>query len=274
MFLGASLGDAQEKAPIFKEQHRSSTNWGEINLNTFMSLQDWKNQSDERDEVPGWETIVRERNNREIVGRFFQCVGNCRIDRGQSFFRPNFSTAIYEGDEIQTLGESFAWIFLFDGTMVRLSPESSIHFNEFNVGLKENFLSARVNAGNILWLSRNESLFDEVENVRETDVLFNPLSLYEAQAIPDRKKYNENDLLDLVSENKTVLNQYKHLNDLIVKNNKLTNAKPTYAFIVMPNVTLMGYKPSLEIVSLLGGKTFFKKRSSLFLGLKESGAAQ
>ena len=274
MFLGTSLGDAQEIAPIFKEQHRSSTNWGEINLKTFMSLQDWKNQSDERDEVPGWETIVRERNNREIVGRFFQCVGNCRIDRGQTFFKPNFSTAIYEGDEIQTLGESFAWVFLFDGTMVRLSPESSIHFNEFNVGIKENFLSARVNAGNILWLSRNESLLEEVESVRETDVLFNPLSLYEAQAIPDRKKYNENNLLDLVSENKTVLNQYKHLNELILKNNKLTNGKPTYSFIVMPNVTLMGYKPSLEIVSLLGGKTFFKKRSNGFLGLKEVGSEQ
>jgi hypothetical protein len=37
----------------------------------------------------------------------------------------------------------------------------------------------------------------------------------------------------------------------------------------MPNVTLMGYNPSLEIVSILGGKTFFKKRSPLFLGLKE-----
>ena len=75
------------------------------------------------------EPIAHDRNSHEIVGRFFQCVGRCRVDRGLNFFNPSFSTAIYEGDEVQTIGESFAWIFLLDGTMVRLSPESSINFN-------------------------------------------------------------------------------------------------------------------------------------------------
>jgi hypothetical protein len=263
-----SLGVAQEVSPGFKDPHQSSTKWGEVNFKTFLSFTDWKNISDERDQVPEWETIVRERNNREVVGHFFQCVGLCRIDRGQSFFNPNFRTAIYEGDEIQTIGESYAWIFLMDGTIVRLSPESSINFNELNIGVKENFLNVRVNTGNILWLSRNESLFDEL-NARETDVLFNPLALYEAQPIPDRKPYREDDLIELVSKKQTILNQYKTLNGLIEKNNKFTRAKPTYAFIVMPNVTVMGYNPSVEIVSLLGGKTFLKKRSPNILGLKK-----
>jgi hypothetical protein len=139
-----SLGVAQEVSPGFKDPHQSSTKWGEVNFKTFLSFTDWKNISDERDQVPEWETIVRERNNREVVGHFFQCVGLCRIDRGQSFFNPNFRTAIYEGDEIQTIGESYAWIFLMDGTIVRLSPESSINFNELNIGVKENFLNVRV----------------------------------------------------------------------------------------------------------------------------------
>ncbi|MDD4975381.1 MAG: hypothetical protein PHY93_13565, partial [Bacteriovorax sp.] len=269
--MALSLGQAQEPNPGFKDSHLSSTKWGEINLKTFLSFHDWKNLRDDKDQVPEWETIVRERNNREIVGRFFQCVGLCRLDRGQSFFIPNLRTAIYEGDEIQTIGESYAWIFLLDGTMVRLAPESSINFNELNIGAKENFLNVRVNAGNILWLSRNESLFDEL-NVRETDILFNPLALYEAQPIPDRKPYKEDDLIELVSERQTILNQYKNLNGLIEKNNKFTRSKPTYAFIVMPNLTVMGYNPSVEIVSLLGGKTFLKKRSSNFLGLKKDTA--
>lgn len=270
LVLSISLGRAQE-ASLFKDQKNSATKWGEVNINSFLSFKEWKAQSDERDQIPEWETIVRERNNREIVGRFIQCVGNCRLDRGSSFFNPNYRTAVYEGDEIQTLGESFAWIFLFDGTMVRLSPESSINFNELNIGVKENFLNVRVNAGNILWLSRNEALFEEV-NTRETDVLFLPSVMYEAQALPDRKAYDENNLIEMLEEKQTVLNQFKNLNGLIEKNNKLTKGKPTYAFIVMPNLTLMGYNPSLEIVSLLGGKTYFKKRSPFFLGLKKDSA--
>ncbi|MGZ3788897.1 MAG: hypothetical protein ACXVLQ_10255 [Bacteriovorax sp.] len=266
--LVCSLGVAQEAAPLFKDQKQSSTKWGEVDFKTFLSFTDWKNQSDERDLIPEWETIVRERSNREIGGRFFQCVGTCRVDRGQSFFNPSFRTSLYEGDEIQTIGESYAWIFLFDGTMVRLSPESSMTLNEINVGTKENFFNVRINAGNVLWLSRSSALFEEV-NTRETDVLFHPLSLYEAQPIPDRKKYREDDLIELVEEKQTVLNQYKNLNQLIEENNKLTKGKPTYAFIVMPNMTLMGYNPSLEIVSLLGGQTFFKKRSPSFLGLSK-----
>jgi hypothetical protein len=269
--LGAAQGDApvDKNAPvIFKNQTRGTTKWGEIKLEPFLSFKDWKEQTDEKELAPEWETIIRERNNREIAGRFFQCVGVCRVDRGQSFFNPNYRSSLYEGDEIQTIGESYAWIFLFDGTMIRLSPESSINLNEINIGIKENFISARVNAGNVLWLSRTEALYEEI-NERETDVLFNPLSLYEAQPIPDVKKYKEDDLIDLVEEKHTTLNQYKNLNTLIENGNKLTKGKMTYAFIVMPNMSLMGYNPSVEIVSLLGGKTFFKKRSPFTLGLKK-----
>ena len=257
--LNPSLGIGQEQ---------SSTKWGEIKLNNFLSFRDWKDQSDERDLAPGWETIIKERNHREIVGRFFQCVGICRIDRGVSFFNPNFKTAIYEGDEVKTVGESYAWIFLFDGTMVRLSPESSINFNELNIGIKENFLNARVNAGNILWLSRNELLLEEI-NARETDVLFNPLILREAIPVPDKKKYDEDDLVEMLTERQTILNQYKNLNNLIENNNKFTRGKPTYAFIVAPNITIMGPNPSVEIVSLLGGKTYLKSRSLATLGIKK-----
>lgn len=268
MLFISSLGVAQEKSVVFKNQTHGITKWGEIKLDSFLSFKNWKDQSDERDLVPEWEAIVRERNNREIIGRFFQCVGVCRVDRGQSFFNPSFSSSLYEGDEIQTIGDSYAWIFLFDGTMVRLSPESSINLNEINIGVKENFISARVNAGDVLWLSRNEAVFEEL-NARETDVLFAPLALYDAQPVPDKKSYKEDDLIEMVEEKQTILNQYKNLNSLIESNNKMTKGKPTYAFIVVPNMTLMGYNPSVEIVSLLGGKTYFKKRSPETLGFKK-----
>jgi hypothetical protein len=250
----------------FKDQKQSVTPWGSIPLNSFLNFQEWKEESDIRDQVPEWEKIIRERNHREMVGRMYQCIGTCRIDRGESFFNGSHRTALYEGDEIQTVGDSYTWIFLFDGTMVRLSPRSSITFNELNIGVQENFLSARFNAGNILWLSRYEHAYLE-SNVRETDVMFFPYAEYESLPITEKKLYMEDDLLELITENKSQLNHYNFLNETITENNKRTHGKATYAFLVTPNATLMGVSPSVEVVTLIGGKTFFKKRSSQTLGL-------
>ncbi len=265
---------AQEVTPgpilEFKGRKQSVTKWGNIPLSSFLSLKDWKEESDIRDQVPDWEKIIRERDNRELVGRIYQCIGTCRIDRGESFFNGSYRTGLYEGDELQTVGDSYAWVFLFDGTMIRLSPQSSITFNEFNVGVKENFINARINAGNVLWLSRYENSFEEV-NIRETDVIFFPYSEYESLPVTDKKNYIEEDLFELFAEKKTGLNHYKLLNEKIEDNNKLTKKKPTYAFLVMPNATIMGESPSVEMIALLGGKSFLKKRSSETLGLKGEG---
>lgn len=268
LFLNKALG-ADDLGPKleFKGQKKSVTTWGNLPTESFLSFKEWKDESDIRDQVPNWERIIRERDNRELVGRVFQCVGVCRIDRGESFFNGSHRTGIYEGDEFQTFGESYAWVFLLDGTMIRLSPGSSITFNEFNIGVKENFINARVNAGNIVWLSRHELPFEEL-NTRETDVLFFPLDLFEASPIIEKKDYKEVDLYSLIEEPKDKFNQYIRLNDEIGKNNKMTMGKKTYAFVVLPNATIMGQSPNMELVVLLGGKSFLKKRSFAELGLK------
>lgn len=261
-----SLGVAQEQKKDFKNQTQSVTPWGHIKADSFLSFQEWKNDTDLKAIYPDWQKILSERNLKEKVGNVFECVGVCRVDRGESFFNASHRTPVYEGDEFQTVGDSYAWIYLLDGTMVRLSPHSSITFNEFNIGVEKNFINARLNAGNILWLSRFESTYEEV-NIRETDVLFFPLKTYEANPVTEIKPYLEQDLLELIEESSTHLNHYKALNAVIEKNNPITRKKPTYAFLVMPNATVMGTSPSLEAVVLIGGKSFINNRSSATLGL-------
>lgn len=244
----------------FLGQKKSLTNWGSIDLDTFLSYKDWKFLSAEKDKNPEWEKILRERSLTEMTGRVYQCIGKCRVTRGEGFFYATHRTNIYEGDEIETLEDSFLWIFLFDGTMIRLSPQSSITLNEFNVGIEENFINARVNFGNVVWLSRLESFYEE-ENMRETDVIFFPFAEYLAIPKQDQKKYEEKNLDLLLGESLTHINHTKDLNLWIQENNKMTKKKKTYSFITMPNMTLMGYSPNVEIVSLLGGETYFKSRS-------------
>jgi hypothetical protein len=252
-------------ATDFKDQRSNQRSWENLPIGSFLSFREWKEESSLQEQVPDYEKVIKERTHREKVGVIFQCVGSCRIDRGDGFFNVSPTTNIIEGDEIQTVGDSYLWIFLFDGTMVRLSPQSSITFNEFNIGVNENFINARVNAGNVVWLSRQKELF-EVNNSRETDIIFFPYALYESLPITETKNYVEENLFELLTENDTNLNQYKNLNKRIASNNNWVK-KPTYAFIVLPNVTLMGYSPNVEVVSLLGGKSYFKKRSLTTLGL-------
>ena len=271
-FFEAGNALAQTASKVeFKGQKQSSINWERPRSPSYLSFKEWKEESDIQDQVADWEKIIRERDHHEMVGRIYQCVGTCRVDRGESFFNGSYRSGLYEGDEVQTVGDSFAWIFLFDGTMVRLSPQSSITFNELNIGVKENFINARINAGNILWLSRSEALFDEVD-IRETDVVFFPYSEYESLPITDKKLYLEDDLFELISPSKSHVKHYQSLNEKIVENNKMTKKKPTYAFLVMPNATVMGVSPSVEIVTLIGGQTYLKKRSPELLAHQKSEA--
>lgn len=266
ILLAPLCGVAEEQKSEFKNQKKS--NWESVDPQTALSFQAWKEDADLKGLFPDWQKILAERSLKEKVGNVFQCVGVCRVDRGEGFFNASHRSSLYEGDEFQTIGESYAWIFLLDGTMLRLSPHSSVTFNEFNIGQEQFFINVRLNSGNILWLSRHESAFHE-SNVRETDVLFFPLKLYEAMPVTDKRRYDEEELIALVEDTDTRINQYKALNGAIEKNNQLTKKKPTFAFLVLPNATVMGTGLNLEVIVLIGDKSFLKSRSSEALGLIE-----
>jgi hypothetical protein len=257
----------QIKTLAFKNGKNSNLNWNNVPVEKFLSFKRWKEDTDEKVIYPEWESIIKERNNKEIIGHFFQCNGTCRVDRGESFFNPKFRSNLYEGDEVQTIGDSYAWIFLIDGTIVRLSPDSSITLNEINIGLKENFINARINSGNIFWQSRIENKYIE-NNLKETDLLFTPLNLYEAQPERDLINYKENKLFRFLDDTETTINQYKRLNNLIENNNSWVKNKKTFVFLVASNITVMGYSPMIEFVSLLGGKSYLKSKLSDDLGIE------
>jgi hypothetical protein len=262
--MAAQLGFSQDKSDNslhYKNQNQSNIIFGEVSPKEFLSFNKWKIESDVKDQSPEWEQALRARRNHEGIGRFLQCVGTCHIERGDGFFNPQFRSPLYETDEIQTIGDSYAWIFLLDGTMIRLSPESSITLNEINLSSKENFINARLNLGNVLWMSRLENLFKE-NNSTETDRLFMPIGFYEATPVIDTKiRYVEGDLMLLLDDPRTTIHQIQRLNKLIAENDELTNGKKTFVVLTLPNITLLGNSPTIEAVTLMGGKSYIRKRS-------------
>lgn len=259
-------GEDISNLTTFKNLKNANLNFENVDVDKFLSFKKWKLDTDEKELYPNWESIIRERANKELAGHFFQCVGTCRVDRAEAFFNPQHRSNVYEGDEIQTFEESYAWIFLIDGTMVRLAPNSSITINEINLGVKENFINARINYGNVYWLSRFENQYEEF-NGKETDALFFPLKLYDAQPVVHEYSYTEKQLFNFLEEPQTTKNQYRRLNSLIEENNKFVKSKKTYAFIVMPTLTVMGYSPAVEFISLLGGRAFIKNKAQDDIGI-------
>lgn len=259
---------AEDKTVIFKNQKNSQTKWGSLNEKEFLNIKKWIYGQDLKDQSPEWESLLRERTNQEMVGKIMHCVGVCRIDKGDGFVRPQYRSKLYEGEEIYTEKESYLWLFLLDGTIVRLSPESSITIVEFNLTEKGFFIFARVNYGHILYLSRTESMIKE-DNERDTDVTFFPLPSYEAMVESDTINYKENNLLNFLSDSEKSLKHKKLLNEKITKNNNFVKAKKTYSFVVFPTGTVEGYEMALEVISHFGEETYIKGKNQESLDIKQ-----
>ncbi|MEI8346676.1 MAG: hypothetical protein WCG27_04360 [Pseudomonadota bacterium] len=234
--------------------------WENLDEKTFLNYREWKKERLLQDESPDWQGIWRLKDRPEIVGRVLDCVGSCVKYRGEGKSKSEFRSPVREGEEIHTLNDSYIWIYLMDGTLVRLSPNSSITFNEINIGQEEIFLHARVNFGNILWLSRLPFNFTE-QSERETDSIFLPLRLFKANYIPEETVTTEDNLAAFLQEDSPEIKLYKRLNELIDENNQVIKRRPTYSFVVMPNGTLWGKNLMAEMVVLTAANSYFQCRS-------------
>ncbi|MDC0253853.1 hypothetical protein OAK75_03080 [Bacteriovoracales bacterium] len=267
LLMSFNLGSAEL---YFKGQKRSLTRWEGINQKKWLDFYSWKKEREIKDRFGSWENLKRERELKERVGHVVDCRGRCLLFRGLGKNKIQFKSTLKEGDEIQTFKDSYLWFFLLDGTMVRLSPLSSITLKEINLTEKEVFIHARVNFGNLLWLSRDDVGFSEIKQ-RETDTLFRPIPLYDALPRAKKKKVDEKDLFSFFEKDDPTLEQYKKLNQFIDKDRAFYESKKKLAFLVMPNATLFGERLKAEIVVLLGGETYIKRRDHKQLGLKQKG---
>jgi hypothetical protein len=250
----------------YRRDKNSLIQWDKLDPVDYLDYDLWLINTKLKDKWPSWEKTVREKRQKENYGKILHCVGTCRIYRGVGHYKTQFRSNILEGDELITDNDSYAWVFIVDGTLVRISPNSSITFREINIGVKETFLHARINSGNILWLSRKNDKY-KVNNDRETDSIFLPLDFYEAMPITEKPVLDEENLFKLLERTNTVEKQYLRLNSLVEENNKLIKNRKTYSFLVSPNGTVSGESLNVEFISLIGNESFVKARKNTQLGL-------
>jgi len=268
LFIGP-FASAQLKTQrlFYKGQNQSLVHWEELDK-SWMDFRKWKLSLHYKEENPDWEVLIKNREMREVIGRGIECVGKCRLYRGVKNNDMRFRSLLLEGDEVMTEKDSYGWIFLLDGTLVRISPNSSISLREINIGINSIFFQVRINYGNILWMSRDNRPY-KVDNGAESDTLFLPLDFKATRPEILPVPYSEEDLFKALKKPRNFEKHQIHLNRLISENNLYIHNKPSYSFIVMPNGTLAGYNLQAEFIVLTGRESYFKKRTPKQLGVEQ-----
>lgn len=267
---------------LYHGQRRSFIEWGKMSPDQWLDFESWRNERALKDENPDWRIVFRDQQLNSEVGRVLECLGECRRYRDLDFNRLRHRSGIYEGDEVHTIGDSYAWIYLHDGTLVRLSPDSSITFQEINIGINRIFHHARINQGQVAWIARKPHQHISSKE-RETDTLFYPLSLWRANWESTQEAQEQGAWVEQLDDGDgevlkfwdqiplPVETQINRLNRLITKNNeKMINQKDTYYFLVTPSATFEGAFLQAEIVALESGKTYFNQKKISHYSLKES----
>lgn len=148
--------------------------------------------------------LAQARVDKMGMARVISCVGKCFVVEGDKYNPASYRSVIMPGDEFFTMEDSYAWIMLFEGKLLRLSPNTQIAALKFARGQS----LWQFNKGHLVSLSRpTEALRYDAQI--ETDQIFLPLYL----------KYANRDFF--VGQGKMSTRQWKLYQDLFFQNKKL-----------------------------------------------------
>lgn len=249
-----------------KGQTYSIIPWKDLDPEEFLSIDQWIKGRVIKDSHPDWMIRMRDSRHQELIGKILQCRGVCSVYRGSTKVNVQHLSRIQEGDELRTEKDTVAWVFTIDGGLLRLSPETSLVFYEVNFSKSETFLHMRLNHGHVFWDARERSPYP-LELAPETDTYSLPLLVrkanqeYFSRLIYQQQNDEARRIEVMTTDDHPMENQIKELNLLREKNNSFFNSRETRLMMVAPNGTLVTKGGSFDFVHLIGGKSWFKKRS-------------
>lgn len=262
-----SVGNVLGKSSFYiKGRDKSLIDLEKQDLRKWLDLNTWKTERLLKDQNPGWKKNIYFQTHKERFGKMISCHGKCKIYRGRKYLYGGIYSNIIEGDDIETEENSYAWVFLYDGSLIRISPNSSVSFKEFNVGEKEFFVYIRINQGNVLTLSRDKNA-PEKSPMRETDSLFSREILRVFDYAYLKRPRDPGDVFnELLSLKEREQQKYDFLKEQMEKNNQMIRGKDTKFLVVFPNGSLFSNSLNAEIFVNLGGESYFELRDNNQVG--------
>lgn len=262
-----------EKRLYFKGQKKSGIDWANISSQDWLNFNAWVKERELKDNSDARLNETVNTTYTELVGSVIKCVGFCYKYEGVDRIKAEFMTRLHEGDEFVTGEDSYSWIFLMDGSLLRLSPKTSVTLQEINFTATGQLFILRLNRGFVSYVQRSSRPVDYVEK-EETDVLFSPLMFTHANReyymMKTFRNLDEKDKLNYtLGKAPGAIEQYQYLNSLIRKNNEFLKSRKTQFVLYSPNFTVEGEHASVNLFY----EPNFKGYISLFpLGQEGEGA--
>jgi hypothetical protein len=239
---GEALKDSRIR---FKGEKNSAIDWTGKQGEELLDYKKWKAKTLGQEKDENYTVLSRAKENREVMARVISCIGTCMAQREAKDYRLQQKSRLLEGDEVFTEKDSYLWLALSSGEVLRLAPETSLFLREVNFIDSEIFYFLRVNQG-FLKLAARQAQTASKQKETFTDPL--ALPLYPEQSNPK------------------VLPQVKELDmtyaqayfDLVKTNNIWREKIKSHFLVSLPNVVLKIEDSSFDIFTSALSKTYVK----------------
>ena len=248
---GIKPSELDQDAPPYKGQTNSLIDWALLDPNEWLDIDYWKMTRRARDTYADWKIRLRDSSHKEIVGKVIQCLGDCISSNEKGSTPVQAGSLILEGDELVNKKDAVLWVYLVDGSIARLSSESSFSVFEVNVMSNKIFYNIRMNYGHIYFQHRRIGKYKEYD-LAETDQSMLPLLIKEANREhfmrQDFKLLDDQDQLNYVlEENPGYVTQYKELNKLLSQDIDKYLKWETEVFVFTANATFKLNNPVFHL---------------------------
>ena len=195
-----------------------------------------------------------------VLGEIISVRGHGHLFRGEGKLEIQKGTRFLQGDLIETSSGGHVWLSMIDGTMIRLSPNSTYSIEGFEISESYLIIFHRMNNGNINFVSRQGVGVAPTSTV-ETDRVFFPFfELPEYRKFLDFSEVSNNSTEDFHQQ------KYRYLNFLIKNNNGILENKKVQHVVNTPYLIFDFEKADLEFIIDWAGNDFvkIKKTSGAF----------
>ncbi|MBD65459.1 MAG: hypothetical protein CME62_09650 [Halobacteriovoraceae bacterium] len=243
-------------------QFKDLNDWQNIDAKEWFDLDNWIKNRELKDQMPDWRVHLRNKLASELMGRVVKCLGSCAYYHKLKPVKAEGQTILREGDEFVTKENSYAWIMLVDGTLIRVSPKTSLSFTEINISDQDIFSLIRLNHGHLNMLARRKGEYQAV-NKADTDLAFYPLRLKKANreyyAMQEYRKFSEAQrLIYEIVEHPGYVAQTNALNQMINQQHEKTFTKTSSLYVYTPNFTVKLRGLNLSMFYALNGQGHVK----------------
>lgn len=244
MFLATNAYPKNLSESTAFDSRQSLIDWKRLSPERWLDFKTWKKNLYLKEADVKWREKLSDALTVETAGIVLQCLNKCTSYTGEGSAQAFYGSRLEEGSQYVTGQDSAAWVMLRDGSLLRLSADTSVTFLEVNRLADRVFHLLRLNYGHVYIESRQQRILEKKQEQdleqeqlsyrADTDLGMYPLLEIRA----NRENYLER--TDLQARFAGVKKQGETLNEMLAQANGPADFRSEW-FVFTANANLKAY---------------------------------